>query len=98
MRQVAGIKSVTHHELAILGQFLRVGILVDTINRRYKPVLQLGRDRFIGGQHELLDQLMGLVVLDPLEPERSAGFSIDDDFHFREIEVERAVGKAPTAE
>src|SRR5262245_13659746 len=97
MRQVSSIKSVTRHKLAILGQLLRVGILVNTINRWYEPVLQLGRDCFIRGQHELLDQLMGLVVLNPLEPKWSAGFSINDHFHFREIEVERAVGKAPGA-
>jgi hypothetical protein len=84
-------------ELAIFRQLFRVGIFVDAIDRRDEPVLQLARDRFVRREHEFLDQLMRLVVLDPLEPDRLAPF-VEPHFHFREIEVERAVLENAAAE
>ena len=51
---------------------------------------QLARDRFVGGEHEFFNQLMRFVILDALEPNRFAVF-IEIHFHFREIEVERAM-------
>src|SRR5580765_2059976 len=41
---------------------------------------------------------MGLVILDSLEAKGAAGLFVDDDFHLREIKIERAVGKAAPAQ
>ena len=56
-------------------------------------MVEVASDRFVGEEHELLDQLVGLVgglFFDPV------GFSlwIEEDTQFGEIEVEGALGKA----
>ena len=51
---------------------------------------QLARDCFVSREHEFFDQLMRFIVLDSFEPCRFAVF-VDIDFHFREIEIERAL-------
>ena len=71
---------------------------MNAINRRHEPILQLARNRFVGREHEFLDQLMRFVVLDSLETQRASGLFVDDHFHFRKIEVERAVGETAPAQ
>ena len=56
-------------------------------------VVEVASDRFVGEEHELLNQLVGFVgrlFFDPV------GFSlgIEENTQFREIQVERALGKA----
>src|ERR1051325_10636960 len=96
--QVAGLKSVTDHDLAILTQLFWIGRLVDAKDGRDETMLKLARDRFVGREHEFFDQLMRLVVLDSLETERAAARLIDDHFHLRKIEIERTVRKAALAQ
>jgi hypothetical protein len=60
-------------------------------------VVEVAGDRFVGEEHELLDQLVGFVgrlFFDPV------GFSlgIEEDTKFGEIEVKGALGKALPAE
>ena len=88
--QIADLVAVAEDQLPIFRQLLRIGIFVDAINGWNEPVLQLARDGFIRREHELLDQLMGLVVLDPLELDRLA-LRVEPHFHFRKIEIERAL-------
>ena len=70
MGQIAGLVIVAEHEFPVLGQFLRLGILVHAVDRGNEPVLQFKRDRFVRREHEFLDQLMRLIVFDPLQPDR----------------------------
>ncbi len=46
-----------------LKNLLRIGLFVDAIQAGHAPSLQMAGDRLVGGQHELLDQPMGLVAL-----------------------------------
>ena len=63
---------------------------MNAINRRDESVFQFAGNGFIRRQHEFLDQLMGLVVFDPFEPNRSA-FRVQPHFHLWEIKIERAL-------
>ena len=54
-------------------------------------------DGFVGGEHELFDELMAFVVLDFFETLGVAVF-IDEDFRLGHVEVEAAVGHAISAE
>ena len=67
-------------------QLLRIGILVDAVNRRDEPVFQLARDSFVGGQHEFLDELMRFVVLDSFERDWFSIF-VETDFYLGKIKV-----------
>jgi hypothetical protein len=70
-----------------------VGCFVNSIKGRAFFVVEVARDRFVGEEHKLLDQLVGLVgglFFDPV------GFSlgIEEDTKLGKIEVEGALGKA----
>ena len=46
-------------DLLELEHLLRVGLLVDAVERRYGLSLQVTRHRFVGRQHEFLDECGG---------------------------------------
>ena len=75
--QIADLVIVAENQLPIFRQFFRIGIFVNAVDRRDEAILQFTRDRFVRREHELLDQLMRFVVLDPLEPDRLA-FLVED--------------------
>jgi hypothetical protein len=70
---------------------------VNSIDRWDGTVFQFARDRLVRREHELLDQLMRLVVLYPLHRDRLA-FGVQPHFHFRKIEIERALLKTLLAQ
>ena len=55
------------------------------------------RHRLVGGEHELLDELMALVVLDPFQAVRVA-VRIHENFRLWHVEVEAAVRHALAAQ
>jgi len=66
---------------------------VNSIKGRAFFVVEVAGDRFVGEEHELLDQLVGFIgglFFD------SVGFAlgIEEDTQFGEIEIEGALGKA----
>ena len=63
------------------------------VDRGNEPIFQFKRDRFVRREHEFLDQLMRLIVLDPLQ-EDWLSLRIEPHFHFREIEIEGALLEA----
>ena len=63
---------------------------MDAINGGDRLILELASDCFVGGEHEFFDQLVRLVIFDPLETNGDTLF-IQPQFHFREIKVERSV-------
>src|SRR5713101_3211144 len=78
------------HEFTILGEFFRIGIFMDSVNRWDGPLSKLACDRFVRREHELLDQLMRFIVLNALQFYRFAR-CIDIYLHLWKIEIERAV-------
>ena len=56
-------------------------------------MVEVAGDRFVGEEHELLDQLVGFVGRLFFDPVGSA-LGIEEDAQFGEIQVERALGKA----
>ena len=73
-------------------EFARIGILVNPIDGRNGSVLRLVGDGLIGGEHELFDELMALVVFAALDPDGTTPL-IEDDADLSELEVEGSVGK-----
>ena len=89
MGQIACLVMVAEDKSPKLSQFLRIRILVNAVDRRNAAILKFKRDRFISREHKLLDQLMRLIVFDAFHPNRSP-ILVEDHFHFRKIEIERA--------
>ena len=90
--QVACFNAVGDEELPVFGQAGFVGCFVDPIKGRTFFVVEMAGDRFVGEEHELLDQLVGFVgglFFDPV------GFSlgIEQDAKFGEIQIEGALGE-----
>ena len=56
-------------------------------------VIEVAGDGFVGEEHELLDQLVGLVGRLFLNPVGSA-LGIEENAQFGKIQVERALSKA----
>ncbi len=93
MGEIADLVVVTEHELPVFGELLRLGILMHAVERGNEPVLQFTRDGFVRREHEFLDQLMRLIVLDPLQKDWLS-LRVEPHFHLREIEIERALLEA----
>ena len=67
------------------------------VDRRDETVLQFARHRLVRREHEFLDQLVRFIVFDSLELDRLA-FRIETHLYFREIEIERALVEALSAQ
>src|SRR6202790_2975645 len=96
MRPIDDLIIKAARELTILLEFLRVRIFMHAVNCRNRTLLQLARDRLICGQHIFLDELVRFIVLNSLQLQ-SLTVCIDMYFHFRKIEIERAVLEASAA-
>src|ERR1051325_2153714 len=90
LREIAHFVTETQNEFPIFAELFWIGIFMNAINRRNRAMPKFARDRFVGGEHKFFDQLVRLFILDPVEPRRFAVF-IDINFHFRKIEIERAM-------
>ena len=90
MSQIADPVVKAKHELTILSEFLGVWVFVDAIDGGNRAFLELPGDRFVRCQHEFFDQLVRFVVLNALQS-YWVTLSIDPDFYFWEIEIERAM-------
>ena len=89
IRQVAGLQAVAEGEFAEFLEPFGIGVGVDTVDRWEEPVLDLAGDDFVRREHEFLDELVGDIVLDLLEPDGMA-LVIQPDLDLRKIEIERA--------
>jgi len=95
--EVACSDALRGGKLAELGEFVRVGFLMDTVNGGLLPVLELAGDEFVGEEHEFLDELVGDVVLHALEAHGAAGF-VEPNLDLGKLEIERSCGEAFLAE
>ena len=77
------------NELLELLDLQHVGLLVDAIDARHAAPFDVGRDGLVGEQHELFDQLVRDVALG-LDDRLDLAGVVDDDFGFRQIEIDRA--------
>src|SRR6266566_5923365 len=66
MGQIADLVVKAEHEFAILCEFLRVWIFVNTVDGRNCAILEFACDSLICRQHEFLDKLVRFVVLKAL--------------------------------
>src|SRR5438876_11925402 len=66
MGQIADLVVKAKHEFAILCQFLRVWIFVNTVDSGNCAILEFACDSLICRQHELFDKLVRFVVLNAL--------------------------------
>jgi len=80
---------VSENFLPVVGKALRIGTLVDSVDRRLLLLDQSRGHSFVREQHELLDELVGLVVFRFLNAIYCAFFG-EVDFRLRKIELERA--------
>src|SRR5580704_12276806 len=92
MRKISDFVAKAQNEFAIFAELFRIRVFVNAVNSGDRAMPQLARYRFVGCEHEFFDQLMRFVVLDALEPNRLALW-IEINFHFGEIEIERAMFK-----
>ena len=80
-------------KFAIFDQAGFIGSFVNSVKSRTFFVVEVAGDRFIREEHELLNQLVGFVGGLFFDPVRSP-LGIEQDAQLREIQVERALGKA----
>ncbi len=78
-----------------------VGRTVYAVDGRRATLGQEARDELVGKQHELLDELVGLldarILASLLDPDGRARFRIEHHLHFGELEIERAASQAVPA-
>src|SRR6516162_2299172 len=84
MRQIANFVIKTERELTVLGELFRIGILVNAVDCWNCELFQVSRHRFVCREHEFLNQLMRLIVLDALQSYWFA-LCIDPDFYLWKI-------------
>ncbi len=70
-----------------IDQFVLVRIFMDPVEAGKVQAGNVTGDRFVGGQHELLDQLMRDVILNLLDRNR-ASILAEADLGFREIKIQ----------
>jgi hypothetical protein len=75
---------VGDEKFAIFDQAGFVGSFVNSVKSRTFFVIEVAGDRFVGEEHELLDQLVGLVGGLFFDPVGSA-LGIEEDTQFGEI-------------
>jgi len=71
--------------------------LVDAEQRRLPPELEHARHALVGGDHELLDEPMGEVVLRGPHADHEAR-GIEQYLRLRQVEVDRSARRPPSAE
>jgi hypothetical protein len=91
--QVACFDAVSDEKFPVFEQARFIWSFMDSIEGRALLVVEMARDRFVGEEHELLDQLVGFVRRLFLNPVGSA-LGIEENAQFGEIQVERALCKA----
>ena len=69
-------------------ELVRFRIVVDTIDERHVHLVEVFRNRLVGREHELLDQLLSDRTWAKHDIRRLP-FLVDDDFRLGEIEVDR---------
>jgi hypothetical protein len=91
LRQVADLDAEGGEELPELGELLLVGIVVHAVERGQVVAAGEAGDGLVGEEHEFLDELVALVVVDELDAVSVAG-GVDEDFGLRHVEIEAAAG------
>ena len=78
-------------------EFLRAGRLVDAAEEVQPAVAERLGHGLVGGQHELLDDLVALGVLDHVGPGHAA-LLVEFHLDLGHVQFQRAVGQPPLAE
>ena len=91
--QITDSQALHGGELAEFFESRGVRFFVDAIDARRGAIFDRVRDGFVGGEHELFDELVAFVALDAFDAV-GASVSVEENFDFGEIEIERACGKA----
>ncbi len=95
--EVGDADAVGGELLAELVEFVGVGVVVHAVERGEFFAFGEAGEGLVGGEHELLDELVALVVLDALEAVGVA-LGVHEDLGLGHVEVERAVGHAVAAQ
>lgn len=95
--EVAAGDIVGEDLLAVFAEAPFIGGLVDAVNGRDARLDEAAGDGLVGKEHVLLDELVGFVVFDLLDPFH-ATLVIEADLHFREIQGEGSFAKATLAQ
>ena len=90
MRHVADLVAEALRVLAEIAELLQVRIFVDAVSTRDLELAHVTGNRFVGRQHEFLDELVGDVVVNLLDTDRFA-LLVEPDLDLGEIQIERAV-------
>ena len=90
--QVEARQDSAHHV-----QPFRFGKFVDTVDRRVLAVPKIAGDGFIGNEHAFFDDLFSNGPFPFFQTQRHA-FRVEDDFIFREIEVDSPAAEAHVLE
>ena len=95
--QVADLDAVAGELLAQGGELLGVGIVVDAVDMRDRTLVEGRRHALVGEEHELLDELVRLVVLHDLGAVRPPVL-VAVDLDLLHLQVERTGAEAFGAE
>ena len=93
MAEVARLHAVGGGKVAVLVELLRFGLLVNAVDVGLLAAFEVACDQFVGQQHQLLDELVGDVILDEFELGRPA-LLVQPDLDLRHLEIESAGGEA----
>ena len=87
--QVAGAQPHHRRPRPKFVELLGVWLIVDAVDRLDASPLDFLRDRFVGEQHEFLDQLVRHVVLHPAHFAQPT-LVVEQHFVLRHVEIQRA--------
>src|SRR3954470_2511571 len=87
MSEIANPIIKAKHQFAILCEFFRFWVFMDTIDGRNGTLLKLTCDGLVCRQHEFFNELVRFIVLDALQFYRPPVF-IEPDFCLWKIKIE----------
>ena len=96
MTEIAGFHAVSGGQFTVFIELFRIGLFVNAVDVGLIAPLEMACHEFIGQEHQLLDQLVGDVVLDQFQL-HGASLAIEPDFHLRHFQIKRPGGKAALA-
>ena len=93
MRHVADLVTETLRVLPKIAQFFQVGVIMDPVDARNLQLADVLGDRFVRRQHELLNELVGNIIVDFLDMRRFSVL-IEANFDFGKLQVQRTLREA----
>ena len=87
MTEVTRLHAVGGGEFPIVVELLGLRLLVDAVDVWLFAVLEMARDQLVGEKHQLLDELVGDVVLDQFEL-HGVTLLVEPDLNLGHLEIE----------